>query len=188
VGPKAGVLQTLSVRKGAFLEWLPQETIAFSGANAQLQTLVQLEEGAQFMGWELLCLGRPASGDHFSQGRITQRFEVWRQNRPLYVDRLVVGDHSALRGAVWGMNQRSVVSTLVITASSDSLVSLVRHSLDLLAPVQGMLACTALSGVTLVRYVGDSVPECWAAFVRVWESVRPVLSGNPAVLPRIWSC
>ncbi len=188
IGPRCGVEQQLTVRKGALLEWLPQETIAFRGARADLKTIVQLEDEAHFIGWELVCLGRPASGDRFESGHLTQRFEVWRENKPLFVDRLVLDAQGELRKAAWGLNNQSSVATMAITTEDDSLVSLIRHCLDLRAQGPGAFACTALSGLTLVRYVGDSIPECWATFVRIWEAVRPVLAGHAAVAPRIWSC
>ncbi len=188
IGPRCGVRQVLTVRDRATLEWLPQETIAFDGAQADLSTIVMLEPDAQFIGWELLCLGRPACGDSFATGSLSQRLEVWRDDIPLFVDRLSVDAEGSVRNAAWGLSGHSTVATMVITTEDESLVELIRHSLAVLEMKSGAVACTALSGLTLVRYVGDSVPECWAAFVRVWEAVRPVVTGSRAVAPRIWSC
>jgi urease accessory protein len=56
-GPCARVQQALRVGEGARLEWLPHENIAFSAANAELTTRVELEQGARFLGWVVLCLG-----------------------------------------------------------------------------------------------------------------------------------
>lgn len=188
LGPRAQAEQHLCVRAGAMLEWLPQEAIAFSGSQASLKTVVHLEEGAQFLGWEILCLGRPAAGDDFERGRVSTRFEVHRGRRPLFVDHLVVGEESHTRGAVWGLRGHSVTATMLLTTVDDSLVSLVRHSLEMSEHPSGAVGCTALSGLTVIRYVGSSVPQCWMLFGRIWEAVRPVLTGRPAIMPRIWSC
>lgn len=187
-GPRAVVQQILTVRKGAILEWLPQETIAYSGAQVDLKTLVHLEEEAQFIGWEILCLGRPAAGDTFERGHIGQRFEVWQNHAPLYIDRLLVGEGTSTRGAVWGMNNKSVVATMLITTQDHGLLSLIRHALDMVQMPLGALGCTALRGLTLIRYLGNSAAECFAALVRVWEAVRPVITASSAVAPRIWNC
>ena len=47
----------------AILEWLPQETIVFDGARSRMDTRVQLGAGSRYFGWEILCLGRSASGE-----------------------------------------------------------------------------------------------------------------------------
>src|SRR5262249_43518141 len=60
--------QTLRVAAGSSLEWLPQENIVFDGSCVRLSTRVELEEGASFVGWDVLCLGRPASGERFTRG------------------------------------------------------------------------------------------------------------------------
>ena len=60
----------LRVDAQALVEWLPQETIVFDGAEAELQTRVELAAGALFCGWDLLCLGRTASGERFAHGRL----------------------------------------------------------------------------------------------------------------------
>ena len=80
--------QTIRVLSGSILEWLPSENIIFSGAKAQIQTKVELAKNSHFTGWEILCLGRPASGEIFNQGQLDQKFEVWLEGRPLRIERL----------------------------------------------------------------------------------------------------
>lgn len=69
-----GLLQTqqvtMTVAEGGFGEWLPQENIVFNGARAWNQTRIQLAPGARFIGWEITCLGRPASAQWFDQGSL----------------------------------------------------------------------------------------------------------------------
>ena len=187
-GAPCGVHQSMTVCDGGIVEWLPQETIVFSGARAQLSTIVHLEETAEFIGWESICLGRPASGDEFESGCVTQRCEIWRGDEPLLVERLVVEADGELRGAPWGLDGNCVVSTMWVTTTDSGLVDSVREVLSSLSPNAGRFACTAPHGLISVRYVGPSVPECTAGFVRVWEKLRPVLSGRVAGAPRIWSC
>src|SRR5688572_24965215 len=86
--PAASVQQLLTVEPGASLEWFPQETIVFDGGRVQLETRVDLADPTSvFMGWELLCLGRPAAGERFDRGACRQRFELWRAGRPLCLER-----------------------------------------------------------------------------------------------------
>src|SRR5262245_47867081 len=72
--PHASLRQTLHVQD-ATLEWLPQETIVFDGARARSRTQVHLQGTSRFLGWEILCLGRPANAERFLHGDLHQDFE-----------------------------------------------------------------------------------------------------------------
>ena len=62
----------LQVAAGARLEWLPLETLAYSGCVAENRVSLALEPGAEAMGWEVLALGLPASGEAFERGSFQQ--------------------------------------------------------------------------------------------------------------------
>src|SRR5258706_481568 len=62
--------QSLDFSVAGTLEWLPRETIVFDGALAELTTTVDLAEGARFIGWEVVCLGRRGAGERFERGRL----------------------------------------------------------------------------------------------------------------------
>ncbi|WP_164662950.1 urease accessory protein UreD, partial [Pseudomonas viridiflava] len=52
----------LRVEPGATLEWLPQGTIVFCNAQAELTTRIELRGDAKLCYWDVVALGRPASG------------------------------------------------------------------------------------------------------------------------------
>jgi urease accessory protein len=56
---------TVRVAREAVVEWLPQETIVFDGADAAMHSRIELAAGGVFCGWEILCLGRTAAGERF---------------------------------------------------------------------------------------------------------------------------
>jgi len=194
-GPTSQVRQELEVGPGALLEWLPQETIAFAGAQADIRTRITLAEGAKFIGWELLCLGRPAAGESFARGRIVQRLELWQAGRPLYLDRMDLCADAPVLEAKWGLRAEPVVATMILAGGPPSLSPLIRECLGRMAEREPdapdaqplRLAASDLEGATIVRYVGPSVPECWQAFTAIWQVVRPLFSGTVATFPRIWN-
>lgn len=194
-GPVSHVRQELEVGPGALLEWLPQETIAFEGAHADIRTKITLAAGAKFIGWELMCLGRPAAGERFGRGRIVQRLELWQEERPLYLDRMDLCADTPVMEAKWGLRAEPVVATMILAGGPPSLSPLIRECLGQLAeratePSAAEPLCLAasdLEGATVVRYVGSSVPECWQSFIAIWQVVRPLFSGTVATLPRIWN-
>jgi urease accessory protein len=199
LGPSSQLRQEFLVGPGALLEWLPQETIAFAGAKADIRTKVRLAAGAKFIGWELLCLGRPAAGETFERGRLVQRLELWQGDRPLYLDRLDLCANTPVLQAKWGLLAHPVVATMILAGGPSSLSPLIRECLGQLSgdppgdlapgtaesPLR--LSASDLEGATVVRYVGPSVPECWNAFIAIWQVVRPLFSGTVATLPRIWN-
>ena len=69
-GATAFQKQTIKVADHGVLEWFPSENIFFSGARARLDTIVNLSERSHFIGWDILCLGRPAIREHFLKGEL----------------------------------------------------------------------------------------------------------------------
>jgi urease accessory protein len=186
-GPEATQGVRLTVERGAVLEWLPQETIVFDGARASLRTQVELEQEARFIGWEVVCLGRIASGERFRTGLLAQVNEIRQGGTPLF------GEYARVEGGSPVLQARSglaghPVSGVVLAAGHD-LDRAVRERLRALDPGGDALAgVTALPGVTIVRYLGRSAQAARAYFERAWALLRPALAGRDAVAPRIWNC
>ena len=112
-GPCAQLTQTLRVDAGAQLEWLPQPTIAFAGVHARVTTRVDLAPGGRFIGWEIVCLGRPDSGERYA-GRLGMALELWQDGAPLWLERARY-DGTALLDAPFGLRGHCVSGTLLAT-------------------------------------------------------------------------
>lgn len=186
-GPRAHLHQTFRAAAGSCLEWLPQETIAFSGAIAELHTRVELDAGARFLGWEMLCLGRPASNERFERGEIGQRIEVVHDGKLVYRERGRYRAGSAVLDAAWGLQGQPVVGTF-LCAGRDLAAQLPQLRAAVEArPAAGLAAVSCMGGVTVIRYLGPSTEEGRGVFARVWEALRPLACELPASAPRIWS-
>lgn len=175
----------LRVGAGAVIEWLPQETVVFDGAIAKLHTRVDLQPGASFIGWDVICLGRTASGERFARGRLRQAFELWSQDALVWTERsLVDGDARLLHSPV-GLHGQPVFGTFIAAGVpvNDETLDLCRR----IAAVSGEVATTRLPGVLLARYRGASAAAARAYFAALWSVVRPGLVGRAAVAPRIWN-
>jgi len=74
----ASATQSLAARVAgdARLEWLPLESIAHSGCIAENRMRFELVANAEMIGWDVLALGLPASGQAFELGRFTQSIEL----------------------------------------------------------------------------------------------------------------
>lgn len=183
--PYARVRQTLSIETGATVEWLPQEAIVYSGARVKAATRIELEEGARFLGWEVVCLGLPASGWDFVCGDFRQSFEVWRGGEPLLLERGACEGLSEALTASWGLGGRTVFGCLVSTASDPALIERVR-SRGRPNPEDELATATVMNGLTVCRYLGRDGFRAMQYFASVWDVLRPALCGRPACPPRIW--
>jgi len=172
------------LHSGVCLEWLPQENIFFNGAYAQLRTTVRLSGNANFIGWDICCLGRTGSGETISAGSFRWRTSIERDHRPLWFESArLEGSGTELQSAVVLAGQ-PVVGTLM--AASHKLDSAALNACRQLQPVSGDGAVTLLPGLILGRYRGMSSEAAKNYFINLWHQLRPLVVGREAIDPRIW--
>jgi urease accessory protein len=167
----------------ATLEWLPQETILYPQASAQITTRVQLCAHSRFIGWEIVCYGRPASGLAYVEGDASQDFELWIDDLPLLIDRLRLDGASAPMRAAYGLAGRPVLATLFAYPATESLLELLRSN-D--SPTVSF-AASCVDGALVVRAVGGQVDRVRAVMENAWRQLRPRVIGCEPVAPRIWA-
>jgi len=177
--------QTFDVGSGATLEWLPQETIVFGSARVRTNTRVELHPGGRFCGWDIVCLGRAASGDFFESGDIRQAFELWQGDRPLFIERSHFHASAPVRREAWGLGGHSVFGTFVCTGQNTRAVDAVRAAVQFDLEKE-LFSVTQLREVIVCRYLGDSTERARAAFAEAWAVLRVLLLERPASPPRIW--
>jgi len=183
-GRAAGQQVELRLGSGAALEWLPQEAIAFDGARAHQVLAVDLAAGAAFLGWDLWCLGRLASGERFRSGLVSQRCEVRREGRLLWREGLELEGGGRLLASPLGLAGRPVCAALV-AAGPGAGPEWAEAARAALASSDGPGGATMLPGLLLVRCLGDSTEVVRRVLTRVWAAVRPLALGRHAQPPRI---
>jgi urease accessory protein len=165
---------------GAAIEWLPQETIFYDGADVMLAHDVDLAPGAVYIGSEVLCFGRRASGERFAHGRIAQRTRIRIDGRPVWWEQgAVTADTLA---SPLGLQGRSVCATLLAIGKPvpAALQNVVRA-------VDPDLAVSQVKQVFVARFLGDDGERARAALAGAWQALRPHLLDRPALVPRIWN-
>ncbi|MDT8990807.1 urease accessory protein UreD [Curvibacter sp. APW13] len=75
-GPLAAQHTSLHLAADARLQWLPLETIAYSGCQAENRTTLSMAPGAEAMGWDVTALGLPLAGQPFDSGRLLQHLTL----------------------------------------------------------------------------------------------------------------
>jgi urease accessory protein len=179
--------QTLdfSVADGGVLEWLPQETIIFNGAIAELETRIALAREAIFIGWDIVCLGRRFAGERFLQGRFAQDVVARRDGARQWMEQTRLESGCALLESGVGLAGHSVFGTFLALAPlvPDTVIAACRR----VACDAGEVAVTHLPGILLARYRGDSAEAARDYFAALWSRARPTICGRDAVSPRIWN-
>ncbi len=191
-GPTARALQHLKVASGARLEWLPQETIVFDGAIAEATTRVELQPGARFAGWEITCLGRPASGERFTTGQWRQRFELWLGDEPLWLEQVQLRGGDPLIDEPWGLRSQPVFGSFALFPATRQLVDHTHEALERARVNPEHVGTTLLEhptadGTLVCRYLGDSTLQARRTFEAVWQTLRPTALGSMALSPRVWA-
>jgi urease accessory protein len=186
-----------AIGPGSALEWLPQETIVFSGARAEFITRFEAAPSARLICWDIISLGRPEAGERFAVGSFFQGLEIHRGGRPLLLERLSLSDGeegglgllespagfagSPCLGLLVALGREgSQEDSRALKDARDAARSLWRGQ-SALGP-----AATLRGGALCVRVLGPDTEGIRGALTQAWEIVRPRLLGREAERPRIW--
>ncbi|MFJ3482926.1 urease accessory protein UreD [Pseudomonas sp. NPDC090202] len=175
----------LKVAAGATLEWLPQETIVYSDARAELTTRIDLQGDARLLYWDTVALGRPASGERFDQGHFQAHLDIRRDGKLLWHERQRIVGNDGLLDSPVGLNGKPVFATLIVTGEIDAELLERCRELAGHASLRGDLS--QLPGLIIARCLADEALHARAWLIELWKLLRPALLGREAVAPRIWS-
>ncbi|AXM94626.1 urease accessory protein UreD [Pseudomonas plecoglossicida] len=179
IGPTACLTQHFYLQAGSTLEWLPQDSIFFSGARASLDSRFTLEPGARLLAWETLCLGRPVMNERFDQGALDSRLRVELPGDPGLHERL------RIRGGQLGKLGGHPLSATFCAAPADpAVLEQVRALLDELETPAG---ATLLGSLLVIRLLDHDNQHLQRTLQRLWHVLRPAVLGLPACPPRIWA-
>jgi urease accessory protein len=175
----------------ARLEWLPLETLAYSGCNAENSVCFELAEGAQMIGWDLLALGLPAADQPFERGSYLQALE-W-PGRWLERGRIDADDRLLLDSPL-GLAGRRVVGALWFAAGTalpaalrDALLEAARDCVARHPPLAAQAGATApRDGLVVLRVLAARVEPAMALLREVWQRWRAVAWQMDAAVPRVW--
>ncbi|MEB3311296.1 MAG: urease accessory protein UreD [Snowella sp.] len=178
----------ITLADGAYLEWLPQETVIFNEALYQQTMRVELGENACFCGWEMTRLGRTARGEQFLTGDWRSRLEVWQAGYPLWIDRQWLPGGTDLLHSPNGLNGKAIVATLIWIGQvvEPEILSKARQ-LGAELVTEGEVGLTQTQGSGLIcRYRGSSTEEVKQYFWTIWSLLRQTYRDRAPIKPRVW--
>jgi len=194
-GAPAGQQVEAVVGAGARLEWLPAETVAYSGCQAESRLRCTLEPGAQMIGSEVLALGLPASGQAYTQGCLRLHLEV--SGHWLERGLIDAADHRLLDSPL-GLGGRRALATLWFAsgdalppAAVEALLAAARAGADAAgtlgaegALVQGATAPS--DHVVVLRLLAPRAEPALQRLRAVWADWRRLMWQRAPEPPRVW--
>lgn len=176
---------TVALEENAQLEWLPQENIIFNGAEVSLETSITLAKTAKLATWEIVSLGRRASGEQWQQGRFKQHLTISRQQRLIWSEATVLQPDSLVLTAQSGLKGHTVFGNFIVAAGTvpEAIVAQCRA----IATGTGSVGVTALPELFVARYIGDCPQQARQYFEQLWCCLRPWYASAQVVRPRIWA-
>lgn len=184
----------LAIAPAAWLEWLPQETIVFAGADYAQTLHIDLAPGGVWLGWEITRLGRTARGERFTTGHWRSRTEVWQAGQPLWIDRQWLPGQDTVWHSPHGLWNCPVVGSLAFLGPAVD-PEVVQHARDRWAevapppsPNQAIteIGVSRLQSGLICRYRGHSTTLARQWFGAVWHLLRCQYGDRPACPPRVW--
>jgi urease accessory protein len=179
----------LDIGAGGALEWVPQETIFFDNVHVELDHQVLLEKEASYIGCEILCFGRTASGESFINGQIGQRTSIRRDGKLVWFEQIrLQGSSSAMKNPL-GLGGHTVCATLIAVgkAVSADLLNEARAGAAEISGGGGEFGISQLTSLSVARYLGNSSEIARRIMLNTWGLLRPVMLGRQAMVPRMWN-
>jgi urease accessory protein len=178
IGPPARMDMALKLEGAARLDWLPQETILYSGARLHRRFEVDVAADARLLMAEMVVFGRVAHGEVPGRGELRDHWRIRRGGR------LVFAEAVRLEGNVADILARPAVAAgvrstgLVVAAFPDAedRLSSLRAAL---ADVRSDCGASAWNGLLTARFLGTP-EDVRRDIIRAVE----MLAGR--AMPRTW--
>ena len=185
-GPDSVVDVFLDVAEGAWLEWLPQETILFDGARLDRRTRVHIHPAGRLLAGECLVFGRLASGEVMQRGHVSDRWDIRTQDRLVWADALLMDDDiiRILDAPAGFGGARAYATAVYVGAAAAQHLALAKSLTDDCVGVRAGATCRG--DVLIARWLAEDPLALRRGFETYWTELRKVAGGRTDRLPRLW--
>ena len=181
----------LRLATDARVEWLPMEALCYSGCLAENRLTLELEPGAELLGWDLTALGLPSADKPFVAGSFCQHSEmpgIWLERARIRADDLLL-----LNSPLGLAGQRCIASLFFVSGSKlargrrELALDLARQLLDAHDLRNSAGATSPDAQGVVLRVLAPLVEPAMDLLQQVWRSWRQHFWDKTAPNPRIWS-
>ena len=176
--------------KHARLEWLPMETLAYSGCLGANETIFELAEESMLIARDVLSLGLPHAHQAFLAGQFSQHLEVSHH----WLDKgLIQASDQRLLNSALGLNGKSCVASMVLASGTpldkvikDRAIDLARELCHSQKEGINMGVSSPSEHLIVVRSLSDQVEPCMQVFQKIRMAWRTEVWQTATNTPRIW--
>lgn len=166
-----------TVGAGAWLDWVPQETILYEASALHRETRIDLAEGAGCMMLEAVILGRAAMGETLETLRFSDRREVRRNGKPVLIEPLELDTARLLRKTPAMIPARAFATLAIIGDGAQEAIGPVRAALT----IEGVTAAaSAFDGKCIIRMMAA---DGWPLRRQILALITAL---RRAPVPRVW--
>jgi urease accessory protein len=181
----------LTLEGDARIEWLPLETICYSGCRAENRLTLELAPQAQLMGWDVTALGLPHADLPFVDGFVQQHLElpgVWlERGRVGADDALLLNGPAGLAGMRCWATMYLVCGQPMDRAYKTTALDSAREVIAAHALATSAGATSPNAQTVVVRVVAPQVEAVVGLLRQIRLAWRVQLWNFAASTPRIWA-
>jgi urease accessory protein len=166
-----------TVGAGAWLDWLPQETILYEASALTRETVIDLADDAGCMMLEAVVLGRAAMGETLETLRFSDRREVRRNGQPVLLEPLEIDTARLLRKTPAMIPARAFATLAIIGEGVQEAIGPARAALTIDGVVS---AASAFDGKCIIRMMAA---DGWPLRRQILALITALRS---APVPRVW--
>lgn len=190
-GPLALQTTRIALQAAARLEWLPLEALCYNACQAENRLVLELEPGAEMLGWDVTALGLPQAQLPFVQGSLAQHLEL--RGAWLERGRIDASDTRLMDGPTGLAGARCMASLFFVTGEAlarnrrQQALDTAREIIASHALVASAGATSPNSQVIVVRVLAPLVEPAMQLLRAVRTAWRQELWQLPLCNPRIWA-
>jgi urease accessory protein len=179
-GPVAELAVQLTLRRGAKLDWLPQETILFDHARLIRRLDANMPEEARLTLFEAVVFGREAHAERIAEGLFEDRWRLRRGACLIYADTLRLSGpiSDLLQKPSVGNGARAFATLIHVAPDAEARLEAAREYLSSGNGCEA--AASAWNGLLAVRFCAVTIEALRRAAIPFLVAFR----GEP--LPRVW--
>ncbi len=172
----------LSVGEGAWLEYLPQETILFDRARLRRSFEIDVAAAGKLLACDMVVFGRTASGERFRQGLWQDRWRLRRGGKLIWADAMQVQGLDSIDHPAGFAGATAHAMALYTGPDARNWLEPAR------ALAQGCqrAGATVIGNVLLARFLDQDAASVRRALAQYIAGMRATIAGLPAVAPRLW--
>ena len=175
-GPIASILTRLQVADGAWLDWLPQETILFDGTRLERRLIIDVAGDGRALAGEMLVFGRLARGESLATGLLRDGWRIHHAGRPVFADVLRLDRPAEQLAAPFGLAGGRALATLIyIGADAASHLPTAR---GLLAGASARCGTSCLPPVLITRWLDPDPARLRDAYLTFRARLRQAITSS----------